>query len=207
MERRKFVVGLGALAAGSSAALGTGAFSQATVPDREITVQVADTDEEGAVGLSPGNTNVADFDESGNLYIDLNKGLDHGGNGMNPNSTYHLGGEFRTPAEFPATPGQDEFDRPLFELTNQSNETRRVTCRLEWIDGPSDAEISGLSWHADGDEENVRTVSVDANDTSDNTAMDDVEPGDKLPFIMVVESGSEEGEIEAQMTFGAGAQR
>lgn len=40
MERRKFVVGLGSLAAGGAAALGTGAGNVATVKDRQATVSV-----------------------------------------------------------------------------------------------------------------------------------------------------------------------
>ena len=53
MERRKFVVGLGALAAGSSAAMGTGAFS-AFEADRDADIAVTN-DAEAYVALEPGD--------------------------------------------------------------------------------------------------------------------------------------------------------
>ena len=50
MERRKFVVGLGALASGSAAAMGTGAFSSAQA-ERSVSVTVAD-DRSGYIELN-----------------------------------------------------------------------------------------------------------------------------------------------------------
>jgi hypothetical protein len=57
MERRKFVVGLGSLAAGSAAAVGTGAFTSVTA-DRGIDVSVS-ADNGALLGLGPvpGNSN------------------------------------------------------------------------------------------------------------------------------------------------------
>ncbi|UWG49266.1 DUF1102 family protein (plasmid) [Halalkaliarchaeum sp. AArc-CO] len=51
MERRKFVIGLGSLAAGGAAAMGSGAFSMATV-QRDVTVQTTG-DANAVVGLYP----------------------------------------------------------------------------------------------------------------------------------------------------------
>ena len=50
MERRKFVIGLGSLAAGGAAATGTGAFTSANA-ERDVTVNVASSDESGYIGL------------------------------------------------------------------------------------------------------------------------------------------------------------
>jgi hypothetical protein len=54
MERRKFVIGLGSLAAGGAAATGTGAFTSAEI-DRTVSVDV-DSDADAYVGLKPADT-------------------------------------------------------------------------------------------------------------------------------------------------------
>jgi len=87
MERRKFVVGLGALASGSAAAVGTGAFTSVTA-DRAVDVEVAG-DASAYLGLEPvsGDPNAAyvqevsfDFSSSNpNTSGDL-------GDGFNPDS-------------------------------------------------------------------------------------------------------------------------
>jgi len=70
MERRKFVIGLGALVAGSGAAMGTGAFTQVNA-ERQISVSTAG-DDAAYLGLLENN----DFgsyaeEEDGELTIDL----------------------------------------------------------------------------------------------------------------------------------------
>ena len=71
MERRKFVIGSGALATGSAAAMGTGAFTSVEA-DRDVTVEVAD-DADAFLALSAADDpNGAYFDdEGGQAGIDL----------------------------------------------------------------------------------------------------------------------------------------
>ncbi|WP_416838125.1 hypothetical protein [Haloferax sp. DFSO52] len=86
MQRRKFIVGLASLTAGASAAVGTGAFSNATIPDRAVTVNV-ETDDNATIALVPG----ADPDISlvnGQLAMDL---TGSNGEGVNINSLYTWG--------------------------------------------------------------------------------------------------------------------
>ena len=87
MERRKFVVGLGALAAGSSAAMGTGAFTQMTTDGRDMTVDVVN-DDVASIALVPGanSDKVSYIDGDGDLTIDLGAG-----DGINTNSHYLFG--------------------------------------------------------------------------------------------------------------------
>jgi hypothetical protein len=92
MERRKFVVGLGALAAGSSAAVGSGAFTAAELSGREANIGVVD-DTSGLIGLEAGGTELvsdAGGGDENELLIDFDP--DDGGLGVNPNSTYQVGG-------------------------------------------------------------------------------------------------------------------
>ena len=97
MERRKFVVGLGALAAGTSAAVGSGAFSAGFIDEREVDIAV-NADDETLIQLVPGHLAVDNpstvsesrvFLEDGQLGISFDD--EGGGNGVNPNSTFQLG--------------------------------------------------------------------------------------------------------------------
>jgi hypothetical protein len=91
MERRKFVIGMGSLAAGGAAATGTGAFTAATV-SRDAEISVAN-DANGYLQLTAGGARgvgdkVAD-DGNGELRIDL--GANASGSGINDQSKYQLG--------------------------------------------------------------------------------------------------------------------
>ncbi len=87
MERRKFVIGLGALAAGSSAAVGSGAFTQMTTTGRDMTVDVVN-DDMASIALVPkaNSDKVTYIDDHGDLTIDLGAG-----DGINTNSHYLFG--------------------------------------------------------------------------------------------------------------------
>ena len=88
MERRKFVIGAGALATGSAAALGTGAFSSVEA-DRDVTVEVAG-DAEAYLGLEAGSGPTAEeiVDESGDIVeLDFSGLGDEGGDGINKRAT------------------------------------------------------------------------------------------------------------------------
>ncbi|MFW5919682.1 MAG: hypothetical protein ACOCSF_05745 [Halanaeroarchaeum sp.] len=66
MERRKFVIGLGALATGSAAATGTGAFSSVSA-ERSVSVQT-ESDADGAnLGLEPNE----DYDGDAGEYAEV----------------------------------------------------------------------------------------------------------------------------------------
>ena len=89
MERRKFIIGAGALATGSAAAVGTGAFSTMTSGERTVNVNVA-SDAEAYVALNP-NSDYAEYSEDGQLELsfDDSPGTQGGADGgINPDSTY-----------------------------------------------------------------------------------------------------------------------
>ncbi|MES3161236.1 MAG: DUF1102 domain-containing protein [Halorubrum sp.] len=88
MNRRKFTIGLASLAAGSAAAIGTGAFTSVEA-DRGITVDVA-SDAEAFLGLEPTDKPNGDYAELDDELLVLNfdgSAEDVGGKGFNPNST------------------------------------------------------------------------------------------------------------------------
>lgn len=98
MERRKFVIGLGALAAGSSAAVGTGAFTTATA-ERTVDVNVA-ADSSGFVEISAQNETYASGTDDGQLELDFNSDSELGifggdAQGLNADSTFNFSEVFR----------------------------------------------------------------------------------------------------------------
>ena len=87
MERRKFVIGLGALATGAAAATGTGALTAARLDGRDANIGVAN-DSDALIRLADGDTDATGEDD-GELYVDFD---DLGsGDGINPNATYQVG--------------------------------------------------------------------------------------------------------------------
>ena len=89
MQRRKFLATVGSLAAGSAAAVGTGALS-ATEAERSLNVQIADDDKayltfDTDLGNSPDNNyKYAEIgEEEMSISFDTNNA---GGQGVNPNS-------------------------------------------------------------------------------------------------------------------------
>lgn len=146
MERRKFIVGIGSLAAGTSAALGTGAVSQFNSGDRGIEVEtVGDASAYIALqrpqdGLSDsGGTRNGNFVEYNNHKLELDftsdnptsarsgdpqQGNSLGGDGVNPDSTYYFDG--------------------TFEILNLSNNSGSGVGEIEvWID----ENIDGITFY------------------------------------------------------------
>lgn len=89
-KRRKFLIGLGALAAGSAAGIGTGAFSSATIPDRGVEVQV-EQDDVSTIALVPGEDPDIFIDDEGQLSMNLTGSDERGEPGVNINSRYTWG--------------------------------------------------------------------------------------------------------------------
>lgn len=97
-KRRKLLVGLGALASGSAAAVGTGAF-QTYRSERTVIVNVA-ADSGGFVGVSAQNETYASGTGDGQLELnfgsDSELGIGDGdAQGLNPDSTFNFGEVFR----------------------------------------------------------------------------------------------------------------
>ena len=91
MKRRKFVVGLGSLAAGGAAAMGTGAFSFAQT-DRNIELDVvADNNAYLALQSQGENSEYSELN-NGKLEFNLGGNANVPGDGLNPDSVYLFDG-------------------------------------------------------------------------------------------------------------------
>ncbi|WP_149797323.1 DUF1102 domain-containing protein [Halorubrum xinjiangense] len=90
-NRRKFIAGLGALATGSAAAVGTGAL-ETSASERTVNVNVA-ADSSGFVEIAAENSTYASGTSDGQLELDFNSDSGLGviagdAQGLNPDSTF-----------------------------------------------------------------------------------------------------------------------
>ena len=169
MERRKFVIGLGALTTGTAAAVGSGAFTAAQISDRDADIEVS-ADDEALIQLIPGNE-VADDedgtvgdhrvgDENGQLFISFDD--DEGGTGINRNAYYQVGsvdtdelgtlrqgidgGDFSGPNPLDDTLASDTSieDDPAFVIRNESDDTRLIELSYDETETPDENEATGI---------------------------------------------------------------
>jgi hypothetical protein len=174
MDRRKFLVAAGSTAVGTSALVGSGAFSAALIQGRQTNIQVSG-DDEALIQLVPGHHNNSDSTVSDSrVYLNDNEQLeisfdDSNGTGINPDSTYQVGA-IGSDAQsalnvLPDRPAQSDVlygeavgdsettaDDPAFYLRNASDAT--VDVEIEWTGdtprdesniGPQDARAAFVS--------------------------------------------------------------
>jgi hypothetical protein len=96
MDRRKFLVGMGSLAAGGAAVMGTGAFDNVQAEGREVSVNVAN-DGNALLGLDASTgqySELASYDGNGQITVDVS-GMNTAADGVNPDSGTFLFDIFR----------------------------------------------------------------------------------------------------------------
>ncbi|QZA88497.1 hypothetical protein K0C01_12060 [Salinarchaeum sp. IM2453] len=183
MERRKFLIGLGALSAGSAAAVSTGAFTSVEA-DRDITVDVADDSDALLAFSETDDSPNADYvtvedDVVGIDVSDNNGNLDQDPSGVNEDATTII--------------------RSLFNITNQG--TQAV---LVWIeDQPDD-----WGFFADNSETYRPDTGLGVGDQSGNPPLggprDDLlylKPGEKLTDVGFFGDG--ESDVDESITIQA----
>jgi len=128
MERRKFVIGLGSLAAGGAAATGTGALSNFQ-GSRDASFSIA-ADNNAFLGLSASNSTLENGEHAsvgGNneLSIHFNSNSSVGGSGLNPD-------------------GETWFDE-VFQVTNQGTQPLDIM-----VDDDNLAQSENIVFYVDG---------------------------------------------------------
>lgn len=114
MKRRQLLAGIGALAAGGSAALGTGAFTAASA-DRDVSVTVAG-DASAYVALESQSEYA--IQTANGLKLDFSQTVSGGGSGVGEDSFYQIGKD---------SDGSDA----IFTLTNQGTQEVEITPQFE----------------------------------------------------------------------------
>ncbi|WP_435359153.1 hypothetical protein [Haloarchaeobius sp. DFWS5] len=156
MERRKFIIGMGSLAAGGAAAMGTGAFTSVSA-DRGIRVHTP-WDSDALLGLAP-------EDSPNSQYVVANQDameIDFGGgtNQITDNGAYGVNNEAVT------------IVRDMFKITNQGTQDVYV-----WIEGCPD----GIRFfHDDPSGENYKMTGTGNNQgaLSDTSNLNPNDPAD-----------------------------
>ena len=218
MERRKFVIGLGALATGSAAAVGSGAFTAAQIDGRETDIAVVD-DSNGLIGLEAGDSElVAEDDTSGELYIDFSgaggdSGLD--GEGVNPNSVYQVGGITEDEADdaigFINDDGGDPFsqddvlytaesvsDKPAFSARNNTNSERTIEVTFNPDDDTLEHEdVSVYVVSSSGGFQFAADLLADGDEEAGRTA-EDVGIGQALDMSLLVVTGDVDPTVDVE---------
>jgi len=162
MKRRNFIVGLGALSAGSAAALGTGAFSSVEA-ERDVSVELAD-DAQAYLAIE-GTSDYAEENEDGVLELEFGD-LEEGGDGVGEDSSYFF--------------GSGNPDRNVFTVQNQGTQTVEVT-----------PEYQVLRFDSNGDpvDEGGELVIALGSGTGGETA--ELSPGDSTGYFVQVVTGDD----------------
>lgn len=175
MQRRKFVIGTGALASGAAAVIGTGAFTSVEA-DRQVDVQVAE-DADAYLGLdNSGEANDAYFDTSGDEYAVDFADSGNGGSGVNPNA--------------------DTVAEDVFTITNQGTQAVEVSLSTSGdLSTQSPGSISAPS--SDG-----ITVALAADD-SDTDGTYELGTGESVNVDFAINSGT--SDLSGTLTISAEA--
>lgn len=171
---------MGALASGTAAAMGTGAFTAAELDGREANISVVG-DTNGLIGLEAGSTELVSND-GGELVIDFNTS-EGDGKGVNPNSKYQVGGMggIGNLNEVPGNPTLDPTiedlaidttsdieDHFAFQLLNQTGSDHAVEVTYQANDDfPSEAEVYMVSQYEEGQGDPEKTSALVATATPD----------------------------------------
>jgi hypothetical protein len=113
MERRKFLLGMGAIAAGGAAALSTGAVDSGILTDRTVELKVADSDKTAAVSITDGDSNGIDvsYETNGRARVNVLN--------MNADATYNYDEAFAIKNQNLAGGGEGDF-AVWFELQDSN---------------------------------------------------------------------------------------
>jgi hypothetical protein len=144
MQRRKFLIGMGSLAAGAAAATGTGAFTAMSAP-RDSNIDVV-TDSNGLIGLvDTTDGDVVRTTDNGELTIDFT--ADGNAGGVNVDSQYQVGYIRRSDKNFIPNGLNDQIDdtsATAFKIVN--NDTQSHTLNASYECDANDIGNASVFW-------------------------------------------------------------
>jgi len=150
MDRRKFLIGAGSLAAGGAAATGSGAFT-AMSADRDANISVV-ADDSGLLALDDATKGkVVQQREDGELAIDF--GAPEGASGINTNSAYQIGtmsGSFPGSLDPLEKSPNGAYNNPAFRIQNNTSKPKDITIEFD-ADLPSGAVGMNIDAKTSGD--------------------------------------------------------
>lgn len=202
-KRRKFLAGLGALASGSAAAVGTGAFSTMTSGNRDATVDIVD-DSNAVVAIESGmDSDIVSENSDGELEIDFTA---TGADGINPNSDYQLGYPASNDAYSRWETGDPENgDESALEITNHDSRSQDIT--IEYDASQSDTGNTGeqikVRTTYDGSSEEDDYKGTNGNPAS--VTVEDVGSGETVYVALLFRAGGTGLDYSGQVTVSSEA--
>jgi hypothetical protein len=160
---------MGALASGAAASVGTGAFTAMQADGREANINVVN-DANALIALRAGGTDLV-TQKDGQLHIDFD--VDGGGDGVNPNSTYVVGGLgggnvplgdqdiSQLDDEDIITTSPSIAQSPAFRVVNQTTKPQSVEVHYDAEDFPEEHELIMLAAADDPDDSSLFSWSRD----------------------------------------------
>ena len=209
MERRTFLIGIGSLAAGSAAAVGTGAFT--TLAERESTIDVVN-DTGGLIGLYAGNSERVTINGDGVLEIDFTS--TNGGSGVAIDSRYQIGGMWGGDYnDYGGIGSQTDPARPIgsnpdaaFWAVNQDTTTQDVTLSYEAPDAGDSLIVFSLAVGKPAENATgyVPALVVGGTHGTADSASATLEPGQYLAAGILVDTrdGSTGDDLSGTLTVG-----
>lgn len=178
MKRRKFTIGLGALATGSAAALGTGAFSSVEA-DRQVQIDVAD--DANAFLRFEGDDDYVTNDNDGTLTFDLGGAeTDAGGQAFNDRARTEVPDiiDIRNQGTQDVNLGFGNTPSLAQEFGFEGDEGDNDSLVTLFVEGDSD----GQDPIGAGDEMSISVVVDNRDDAFDDT---EIEPGDATQSVQL----------------------
>lgn len=177
MNRRGFLISTGAVMSGAAAAVGTGAFSNATV-ERNVTVSLA-PDSEAVLRMDPdsglSNSDYATEDGSGVLSIDISKDGDNvSGEGISPNAETKI--------------------EEIFPIDNQGTETVQVSVVSEQLSDQPEELFRVIATNVPGEDDDFRTNLLE--DSGDPDDLPVIDPGQSFDVGVEIEVPDDESDLE-----------
>ncbi|MDH5018894.1 hypothetical protein [Halobacterium rubrum] len=127
MQRRKFIAGMGSLAAAGAAGIGTGAFTSVQA-ERDITIETAG-DASAYLGISPDsdspNAQYASTSDDGTVSLDFTSNEKNSDTGLNDEAKVNI--------------------EDVLEITNNGTQPVYVTVMVEDSSGNTGRDVAGLS--------------------------------------------------------------
>ena len=197
MERRKFLVGMGSLAAGGAAATGTGAVTSMSA-DRSVTAKI-DADPDSQIAFKTGNDPDIGLTD-GEITLDL---TGSGNEGVNINSRYTWGD--------PDNPSSNY----AFKIVNQDNTGEDYYMNMEyrfddtsWIDerqGQSFIEFTVYHPYGPGSKNYPDQRGNYNQDFSINTSgqYQHLTPGDEWPVVVTIDTTGEHASTSDKLSGSA----
>ena len=192
MERRKFLIGMGSLAAGTAAATGTGAFT-AMSASRDTNIDVV-TDSNGLIGLvDTTDGDVVRTTDNGELTIDFT--ADGNAGGVNVDSQYQVGYIKGSDKRFNPSGLNDQIDdtdATAFEIVN--NDTQSHTLDASYDCNADDIGHARVFWQFNPKKRqyNMEVSGTDTYDSIQEVPKVDYEdpfgPGDSIGVSFLVDT-------------------